>query len=560
MNRIGKYELMLLGITWLIIGTIAAHVITVDAGTLANWNICPGVVKVCFLLGMIIFSLIKAVFAWKDFFGSNKFYMPIKLLEVLFIHIAMVFIGAGEWANYILLFLVMVTALCVGRKFSFILVGYSLLLNIVMRIVNNLYFLEDGFAVTDEIVKEFPYIISVHLVMFLLAVLCSWFYSDNNKNEQQNRKLFMELANRYDQVAAAQEEIKVQNGKLKDANCKLEETNKKLMTSLAELFTLQQITQAISSILDIDDLLKDVNDIIIGVMGVSSSTIIRYDDKKCRLKVHTTNVSKRNGLITLNDNINCDKLMDVLETGDPVIENCVNANDFPFTEGRGIKSLICVPLVTKSRKFGLVLVEHMYSNAFDENNLRLLNIIGQQVGIAMENVELYQRMHELATVDGLTGVYNRLYFQERLKEEFESAKKEKYDLSLALLDIDHFKKFNDTFGHLFGDKVLSRIATLIKNSLRSDDIIARYGGEEFVILLPRTGINEAYYKVERLRDLISKTSITDGKATASVTVSFGVSSYPEFSSSEAELLKMADDALYDAKESGRNCVKITGGN
>ena len=167
-------------------------------------------------------------------------------------------------------------------------------------------------------------------------------------------------------------------------------------------------------------------------------------------------------------------------------------------------------------------------------------------------------MHERATVDGRTGVYNRLYFQERLNEDFENAPNEKYDLSLALLDIDHFKRFNDMFGHLFGDKVLSRIATLIKKSLRSDDVIARYGGEEFVILLPRTGIKEAYYKVERLRELIAKTSITDGTVTSSVTVSFGVSSYPELSSSESELLKMADDALYDAKESGRNCVKIAG--
>jgi len=557
-NRIGKYELMFIGITWLIIGVVATRVIAADIGILAKGDKCSEVVKVCFLLNMVLFSLIKAAFAWKDVLSSNKFYISIRLLEVLFIHVAMIFIGVEEWANIILMFLVLVTALCMGRKFSFVLVGYSFLLNIVLGMIDNFYLFKDGFVVIDKVVKDFPYIFSIHLILFLLAVLCSWFYSDNNKNEQQNRKLFMELANRYDQVAAAQEEIKVQNGKLRDANYKLEEANKKLMTSLAELFTLQQITQAISSILDVDDLLKDVNDIIIGVMGVSSSTIICYDDKKNRLKVHTTNVSKRNGLIVLNDNINCEKLMEVLKSGDPVIENCVNAKDYPFTEGRGIKSLICVPLITKSRNFGLVLVEHRYSNAFDDNNLRLLNIIGQQVGIAMENVELYQRMHELATVDGLTGVYNRLYFQERLKEEFENAQKEKYDLSLALLDIDHFKRFNDMFGHLFGDKVLSRIATLIKKSLRSDDVIARYGGEEFVILLPRTGIKEAYYKVERLRELIAKTSITDGTVTSSVTVSFGVSSYPELSSSESELLKMADDALYDAKESGRNCVKIAG--
>lgn len=559
MNKIGKYELMYIGITWLVIGNITAHIIMADADAMTIMGKSLEVVRISFLLGMVLFSLIKAALAWKDAFGNNKLYIPIRLLEVLFIHIAMVFLGVGEWVNIILMFLVLVTSLCVGRKISFILVGCSFLINVIFTAVYDFHIFPNCLVVFDMVVKDFPKIFSIYLVLFLMAVLCSWFYSDYNKNERQNRKLFMELANRYDQVAAAQEEIKVQNVKLKDTNCKLEETNKRLTTSLAELFTLQQITQAISSILDIDDLLKDVNDIIIGVMGVSSSTIIRYDDKKDRLKVHTTNVSKRNGLIVLNDNINCDKLMEVLKSGDPIIENSVNSKDYPFTEDRGVKSLICVPLVTKSRKFGLVLVEHKYSDAFDGNNLRLLNIIGQQVGIAMENVELYQRMHELATVDSLTGVYNRLYFQERLKEEFENAQKEKYDLSLALLDIDHFKRFNDTFGHLFGDKVLSRIATLIKNSLRSDDIIARYGGEEFVILLPRTGIKEAYYKVERLREIISKTSISDGEVTTSVTVSFGVSSYPEFSSSESELLKTADDALYDAKASGRNCVKIISG-
>jgi len=124
------------------------------------------------------------------------------------------------------------------------------------------------------------------------------------------------------------------------------------------------------------------------------------------------------------------------------------------------------------------------------------------------------------------------------------------------MDIDHFKRFNDTFGHLFGDKVLKHIAHLMKKSLRSGDIIARYGGEEFVILLPRTSVKEAYDKVERLRNIVAKTTIKDELVEASVTVSFGVSSYPEFANTESELLKTADNALYDAKESGRNCVRI----
>lgn len=557
MKKIGKYELMYIGFTWVFIVIIAAHIIVTDVDALKSRSINSDIViKFCLLLAMIIFNSIKLSLVRKDLFSSNKYYIPLRLIEVMFIPMTLIFLGIGEWVYTILVFLILITALCVGRKFSFVLVGYGFIANMTLKALNDFFFNKESFISFNKLAEEFLHISSLYLVFFMFAALCGRLYKDNYENEQQNKKLFMELANRYDQVAAAQEEIKVQNEKLKETNSKVEEANKKLRTSLAELFTLQQITQVISSIFDVKELLKNVNDIIIGVMGVSSSTIILFDDKKGRLKVHTTNITNRGELIVLNDNVNCKVLMDTLESGEPIIENFVDVKEYPFTEDRDVNSLICVPLITKSKKFGIVLIEHKYFNAFDEDNLRLLNIIGQQVGIAMENVELYQRMHELATIDSLTGVYNRLYFQERLKAEFENAQKEGYELSLAIFDIDHFKQFNDTFGHLFGDKVLSHIASLIKNSLRNGDIIARFGGEEFVILLSRTGAKEAYDKVERLRQAIARTAIKDELVTASVTVSFGLSTYPEFSGSESDLLKMADNALYDAKESGRNCVRI----
>ena len=171
---------------------------------------------------------------------------------------------------------------------------------------------------------------------------------------------------------------------------------------------------------------------------------------------------------------------------------------------------MCIPLITRPKKFektqqiteaekiGLVLIEHKLANAFDNNNLRLMNVIGRQVGIAMENAALYERMNEIATFDNLTKIYNRLSFQEKLEEEFESAKRNNYPLSLAIFDIDHFKKFNDTYGHLFGDKVLKHIAAVIKNSLRSGDIFARFGGEEFIILFPKTDIERAAEKLKVL--------------------------------------------------------------
>ena len=336
----------------------------------------------------------------------------------------------------------------------------------------------------------------------------------------------------------------------------MEESNKRLTASIAEFYTLQEIGRVIGSIFDIQELLGHVNDIIIGVMGVNNSIVLTYNEDKEKFKVNTTNIKEHSDLIIINDNINCEVLFDCLKEKKPIMENFADSDTYPFIKNREVKSLICVPLSTKSRKFGMVIVEHKYFNAFDENNLRLLTVIGQQVGIGMENASLYQQMHEMATIDGLTQVYNRLYFQERLLKEFSDARENNYKLSLAIFDIDHFKKFNDTYGHMFGDKVLKNIAQLVKKSIRSRDIIARFGGEEFVLLFPRTSLEEAFEKVERLRKKIAGITIKDDVVAASVTVSFGVSCYPESSLTENELISRADDALYDAKSAGRNCAKV----
>jgi diguanylate cyclase (GGDEF)-like protein len=234
----------------------------------------------------------------------------------------------------------------------------------------------------------------------------------------------------------------------------------------------------------------------------------------------------------------------------------VNPDDYPFTRGRKIQSLICVPLIAKGNVLGIVLIEHGIPNAFNSDNVRLLEIISQQVGIAIENARLYQQMHDLATLDGLTGAYNRLYFQDNLQIEFKKAQEGNYDLSLLMFDIDHFKKFNDTHGHLFGDLVLKNISAYIMKKLRKEDIFARYGGEEFVILMPHTTLDQIVEKAEDIRRGIGSMMISDRVISASVTISIGVSSYPETADNQVTLIKSADDALYEAKRQGRNRVCV----
>lgn len=511
------------------------------------------VYRLSFILTSAFINVLKLVAINKGIFTKDGLYLSLRGIEIIMLTFSASFLGFSYLA-YPFIFILILLITNKKGKMGAVYVGFSMLMDLIFNFSYS--FIsgngKNSFADYGNIIGNLvPY-----LLLFMFSMISGSMSEDNEESEQKNMKLYIELEDKFQELEKAQDEIKLQNDKLKETNYKIEDANKKLRDSIAEFYTVQQITQAISSIFDVKELLRHVNDIIIGVMGVNNSTIILYDEKKERLRVHTTNVSNRKELIALFDNINCDALKDVLKSKQPIMENFVDRNEFPFTEEREVCSLICVPLVTKTRDFGLVLVEHKYFNAFDDNNLRLLNIIGQQVSIALENAELYEKMHELATVDNLTGVYNRLYFQDRFQKEFELAQKECYTLSLAILDIDHFKRFNDTFGHLFGDKVLKDISGLLKNSLRSGDIIARYGGEEFVLLFPRTGLKEAFDKVEMLREKIAGTVVRDELVTASVTVSFGLATYPETSSNQSELLKMADNALYDAKESGRNCVKI----
>jgi diguanylate cyclase (GGDEF)-like protein len=165
----------------------------------------------------------------------------------------------------------------------------------------------------------------------------------------------------------------------------------------------------------------------------------------------------------------------------------------------------------------------------------------------------------LSRTDGLTGLINRRHFEERLTAEFARSERYRSPLSCFLLDIDHFKRVNDTWGHPFGDVVLREVAGVAKRALRDVDVIARYGGEELIALLPETSPEEAWRAAERVRmgvEAMRLTAETDaGKQTVKCTASIGVATFPSDSvSSAGSLVQIADECLYEAKHAGRNQV------
>jgi len=177
-----------------------------------------------------------------------------------------------------------------------------------------------------------------------------------------------------------------------------------------------------------------------------------------------------------------------------------------------------------------------------------------QLNLCLERISLYDKLQQLSIHDSLTQVYNRRYLTERINEEFERAKEFAFNLSFLMIDIDFFKKINDTYGHIVGDIVLRNVAFIIKDTVREIDIVGRYGGEEFSVVLPEESKEDAIIVAKRIVKRVASTKIRAFDDNITTTVSAGVASYPQDTMHLDMLIEIADKALYQSKNSGRNSV------
>jgi diguanylate cyclase (GGDEF)-like protein len=174
----------------------------------------------------------------------------------------------------------------------------------------------------------------------------------------------------------------------------------------------------------------------------------------------------------------------------------------------------------------------------------------------MEIAGLQQQLAEQANRDPLTGLYNRRYLDSTLERELARCKREGQPISLILIDIDHFKKINDTYGHQAGDKVLQQLSAALAGMARAGDVACRYGGEEFLLLMPTMTLDTARERAEELRSSFGTTAVSFGEFDILTTLSIGISIYPGHGTSPDELIRSADRALYRAKHHGRNCTEV----
>ncbi len=338
----------------------------------------------------------------------------------------------------------------------------------------------------------------------------------------------------------------------------LEEDRKNLEITL-------DISRAISATLDTDEILNIIVNKVAEITNATRCSIVLINKNKDLGYVLAShdNPDIKNLMIDLRK---YPEIRRVIETKEVLVIEDLSSNPI-MDEVRNLVSgfkdisILVVPIVCEEEVLGtLFLRTKRPHRAFTLKEIHFCQVVANSSYNALRNAHLYRMIQEekekleiLAITDQLTNTYNHSYFYMRLDEEFQRAKRYNLSLSCIMMDIDDFKRINDTYGHLQGDAVLRTIAQDVQNAIRKNDLIARYGGEEFAILLPHTDLQGAFKEAERLRGVVESIHFKDLPKGEKITVSLGVASYPHESIKNShDLIANADKGLYRAKQEGKN--------
>ncbi len=342
----------------------------------------------------------------------------------------------------------------------------------------------------------------------------------------------------------------------------IERMNKELTESFNNVALLYNVSQYLSAAIDVNELLQCVQHIFEEKFICKQYILaIAVDEEQLRL-VHIKGFPNHSQWSDQTSEFGKGIMGRVAESQKTLhIEDLAKT---PFGKN-GLEnelhgSLFCVPLTVRGKIMGVLLVARAATQSFSAADRQSLEAIAAQISNSYDRCVLYTKTKELSVRDELTNLYNRRYFQQVLDKEFKRAERYQRPMSVLMVDVDHFKQFNDTYGHIKGDITLKAIANVLFNSIREVDVIARYGGEEFVILLPNTELDNAATVAEKLRMKVQDELKMDivpivGKKQVPITISVGVAGYP-IVQSLGELIHAADMALYQAKRQGRNRIAI----
>lgn len=299
---------------------------------------------------------------------------------------------------------------------------------------------------------------------------------------------------------------------------------------------------------EVQNLSEDVIDLLISATKIEAATILMFKNGE-------VNVEATRGIVNAESLSKHSAILESIQKGKAQYINLPKHIQMDGVLTKFTPSEVFIePIDFKGTHLGVMIVA-TGSEYADERTTSTLHLFSRNIGLALNNALSHSKFQRLAAYDGLTNVYNRRFGMARLKEDFGRALREKTALSVVMVDIDHFKNVNDTYGHLVGDKAIIMIATILKNILRDGDIVVRYGGEEFLMILQAANSDDASNVCERIRHQVQDSFFSASDQQIPITVSIGVSAFPEVEvKDEIDLIDKADQALYQAKQTGRNKV------
>lgn len=332
---------------------------------------------------------------------------------------------------------------------------------------------------------------------------------------------------------------------------RLDSVTTALQEGVQELYSLIALSRMISASLDLDQLLTSALKSLAATARVDGYCLFLLEEASDRLLVQTVGGQGTESLRDLKLAPGEGLAGRVFQTRSSEAHGSQAPFPWPDVPAEA-RSVLAVPLISQDRGIGVLTFLSPTPSAFSEREIAFFTAVANQLTAAVENARLYQKTQELSYRDGLTGLFNRRHFEETLEQERYRAERYRMPLSLIMADIDHFKRYNDTYGHPAGDQALKTVATILTETTRRVDIAARYGGEELVLILPLTPKDPARLVAEKLRVAVEGSHFPAGR----LTISLGVATYPQDGDSAAKLIKAADDALYAAKQAGRNRVEV----
>jgi diguanylate cyclase (GGDEF)-like protein len=368
-----------------------------------------------------------------------------------------------------------------------------------------------------------------------------------------NRSLQGEL----DQIQGDSVKMEEQFSALKDKDGFLLDRNAQLEKSLSEIVTIYEYVKKLSSTMDFIEAIKILNETMRSLVQFSSGKLIAIENQEiAKIYCIASEEVDKNIKVSALEEYETNIISKIIKNPQILIfekGKLTSLGQFPPR----VNTLLAVPLLVEKRIVAIIMLENIQLANTDK-----IHFIALQFAMEVKKAQLYGKVKELSKIDSLTQLYLRRHFMNLLENELDRGFRQSQPMSFLMLDVDYFKRYNDEYGHLVGDLILKKVASVLRDKSREIDLLCRYGGDEFALALPRTNLQDAYTVAERLRRAVSEHLFHVSKEQFQISISIGITICDpkdmEAKDIAERIIDLADKALYEAKALGRNKVVVVG--